>query len=67
MGTPLTARVARRRSVLTFGLKESQHMQPRITIITIGVDDLERVLRFYRDGLGLATEGIIGKCKSLQT
>jgi uncharacterized protein len=36
-------------------------MKPRITVITIGVDDLERSLRFYRDGLGLATEGIIGK------
>jgi catechol 2,3-dioxygenase-like lactoylglutathione lyase family enzyme len=36
-------------------------MKPRITIITIGVDDLERALRFYRDGLGLVTEGIIGQ------
>ena len=36
-------------------------MKPRITVITIGVDDLERSLRFYRDGLGLTTEGIIGK------
>jgi uncharacterized protein len=36
-------------------------MKPRITVITIGVDDLERSLRFYRDGLGLRTEGIIGK------
>lgn len=36
-------------------------MKPRITVITIGVDDLERSLRFYRDGLGLATEGIIGR------
>ena len=35
-------------------------MQPRITVVTIGVDDLERALHFYRDGLGLATEGIIG-------
>src|SRR5688572_15554114 len=35
-------------------------MQPRITVITIGVDDLERAVRFYRDGLGLSTEGIIG-------
>src|SRR5581483_2650766 len=35
-------------------------MKPRITLITLGVDDLERSLRFYRDGLGLATEGIIG-------
>ena len=36
-------------------------MKPRITMITIGVDDLERALQFYRDGLGLQTEGIIGK------
>jgi uncharacterized protein len=36
-------------------------MNPRITVITIGVDDLERAVQFYRDGLGLRTEGIIGK------
>ncbi len=36
-------------------------MKPRITVITIGVDDLERSLAFYRDGLGLKTEGIVGK------
>ena len=35
-------------------------MKPRITVITVCVDDLERSLRFYRDGLGLKTEGIIG-------
>ena len=35
-------------------------MKPRITVITIGVDDLERALRFYRDGLGLPTQGIVG-------
>ena len=35
-------------------------MKPRITVITIGVDDLEKSLRFYRDGLGLETEGIVG-------
>lgn len=35
-------------------------MQPRITLITLGVDDLERAVRFYRDGLGLATAGIVG-------
>lgn len=29
-------------------------------VITIGVDNLERSLRFYRDGLGFATEGIVG-------
>ena len=36
-------------------------MKPRITVITIGVDDLERSLKFYRDGLGLPTQGIVGK------
>ncbi len=36
-------------------------MKPRITVITIGVDDLEESVKFYRDGLGLQTEGIIGK------
>ena len=35
-------------------------MKPRITLLTLGVDDLERAVRFYRDGLGLATDGIIG-------
>lgn len=35
-------------------------MKPRITLITLGVDDLERSLRFYRDGLGLKTKGIVG-------
>ena len=35
-------------------------MKPRITVITIGVDDLEDSLRFYQDGLGLETEGITG-------
>lgn len=36
-------------------------MKPRITVITLGVDDLERAVSFYRDGLGLPTQGIIGK------
>src|SRR5687767_34545 len=35
-------------------------MKPRISLITIGVDDLERSLRFYRDGLGLPSEGVVG-------
>jgi len=35
-------------------------MKPRITLITLGVDDLERSLKFYRDGLGLKTDGIVG-------
>jgi hypothetical protein len=36
-------------------------MQPLVTLVTLGVDDLEKALRFYRDGLGLATEGIVGQ------
>jgi catechol 2,3-dioxygenase-like lactoylglutathione lyase family enzyme len=28
-------------------------MEPRISLITLGVTDLERSIRFYRDGLGL--------------
>lgn len=35
-------------------------MKARIKVVTLGVDDLERALAFYRDGLGLPTEGIIG-------
>lgn len=35
-------------------------MKPRVSYITLGVDDLERALRFYRDGLGLPTKGILG-------
>jgi uncharacterized protein len=34
-------------------------MEPRIHVITLAVDDLERALSFYRDGLGLRSEGII--------
>ena len=36
-------------------------MQPRITLITLCVDDLQRAVRFYRDGLGLQTQGIVGE------
>ena len=36
-------------------------MKPRITLVTLGVDDLEKAMRFYRDGLGLATDGIVGE------
>ncbi len=36
-------------------------MEPKITVITLGVDDLKRSLKFYRDGLGLATKGIEGE------
>lgn len=36
-------------------------MKPRISVVTLGVSDLEKSLVFYRDGLGLATDGIIGR------
>ena len=36
-------------------------MKARISVITLGVDNLEASLEFYRNGLGLPTEGIIGK------
>ena len=36
-------------------------LKPLITVITLGVDDLEASLCFYRDGLGFLTEGIIGR------
>jgi hypothetical protein len=35
-------------------------MKARITMITLGVDDLSRSLAFYRDGLGFPTKGIVG-------
>jgi catechol 2,3-dioxygenase-like lactoylglutathione lyase family enzyme len=35
-------------------------MKPRITLITLGVDDLDRAVQFYRDGLGLNTQGVVG-------
>ena len=35
-------------------------MKPYVTLITLGVDNLERSLRFYRDGLGFPTKGIVG-------
>lgn len=36
-------------------------MKPRISVITLGVDDLTRAVHFYRDGLGLSTDGIVGE------
>jgi len=36
-------------------------MQPRLTVLTLGVDDLQRALKFYRDGLRWPTDGIVGE------
>jgi catechol 2,3-dioxygenase-like lactoylglutathione lyase family enzyme len=35
-------------------------MKPRITVLMLEVDDLDGAVSFYRDGLGLRTEGIVG-------
>lgn len=35
-------------------------MKARVTVFTVGVDNLERAMKFYRDGLGFKTDGIIG-------
>ena len=34
-------------------------MKPRLIVITLAVDNLEKSLAFYRDGLGLPTKGIV--------
>ncbi|MES2370195.1 VOC family protein [Thiobacillus thioparus] len=36
-------------------------MQPRVSLITLGVDDLDRAVTFYAEGMGLKTEGIVGR------
>lgn len=36
-------------------------MEPRLTVITLAVADLDAAVAFYRDGLGLATEGVVGR------
>lgn len=36
-------------------------MKPRIKVLTLAVDDLDRALAFYRDGMGLTTNGITGQ------
>ncbi|HEX7026036.1 MAG TPA: VOC family protein [Gammaproteobacteria bacterium] len=36
-------------------------MKPRISLLTLGVNDLSKAVEFYRDGLGFQTEGIVGE------
>jgi len=33
----------------------------RISVLTLGVNDLEESMKFYKKGLGLQTEGVVGK------
>lgn len=35
-------------------------MKAHISLITLAVDDLERAVAFYREGLGLASDGVVG-------
>ena len=36
-------------------------MKACVSVITLAVDDLERAFRFYHEGLGLASGGIVGR------
>lgn len=36
-------------------------MKPRLSMVTLGVDDLDRAVRFYAEGLGLKTDGVVGR------
>ncbi len=36
-------------------------MDARFAVLTLGVDDLERSFRFYHDGLGFPSKGIVGR------
>jgi uncharacterized protein len=34
-------------------------MEPRLNVVTLAVEELDRALAFYRDGLGLQTSGVV--------
>src|ERR1700744_3011125 len=36
-------------------------MKPRFTVLTLGVDNVERAYKFYHEGLGFPSKGIVGK------
>lgn len=36
-------------------------MESRFKILTLGVDNVEKSYKFYHEGLGLASKGIVGK------
>jgi catechol 2,3-dioxygenase-like lactoylglutathione lyase family enzyme len=42
-------------------MQRSEMRAPGVTVITLGVDDLDAAVRFYAEGLGLATDGVVGK------
>lgn len=39
----------------------NMNLESRFTILTLGVDDLEKSFKFYHEGMGLASKGIVGK------
>jgi uncharacterized protein len=41
--------------------KFNMKLEPRFTVLTIGVDDLAKSLKFYQEGMGLDSKGIVGK------
>jgi catechol 2,3-dioxygenase-like lactoylglutathione lyase family enzyme len=54
-------RLGRRGDFLWEAVEKEFAMRPRFGMLTLGVDDLERALKFYRDGLGFESEGIVGE------
>src|SRR5215467_13901888 len=42
-------------------LNKQIKMESRFTTLTLGVDNLGRSFRFYHEGMGLPSKGIIGK------
>jgi catechol 2,3-dioxygenase-like lactoylglutathione lyase family enzyme len=46
-------------SAITANVQKGDLMEPRLNVITLAVNDLEKSLVFYRDGLGLPTKGIV--------
>lgn len=57
----VTAQDYRRVRAVRTPVDKGMDMKPRISVLTLGVADLERALAFYRDGLGLPTDGIVGR------
>src|SRR5450432_3240164 len=39
----------------------TMNLESRFTVLTLGVDDLEKSYKFYHEGMGLASKGIVGK------
>ncbi len=40
--------------------KVNDKMKPRFTVLTLGVDNLETSYKFYHEGLGFPSKGIVG-------